>query len=31
LEVCREVHGKNLFEVLKKTGVGGGLFGKSLY
>jgi hypothetical protein len=31
LEVCREVHGKNLFEVLKRTGVEGGLFGKSLY
>ena len=31
MEVCREVHGKNLFEVLKKTGVGGGLFEKTLY
>jgi hypothetical protein len=31
LEVCRRVHGKNLFVVLKRTDVGGGLFGKSLY
>jgi hypothetical protein len=31
LEVCKEVHGKNLSVVLKRTGFGGGLFGKSFY
>jgi hypothetical protein len=31
LEVYKEVHGKNLSVVLKRTDVVGGLFGKSLY
>jgi hypothetical protein len=31
LEVCIRVHRKNLSVVLKRTDVGGGLFGKSLY